>query len=108
VVTFFITSSLNHIRAPPRHSGTAPAAGLRLSNAAFSIFFFHHGLKGPYCSVNSLSIPPQFVGDIHQPLHDENLDVGGNDIAVTFDGTSTNLHHIVRLRSLPAFKQTQS
>jgi hypothetical protein len=37
----------------------------------------------------------QFVGDIHQPLHDENLDVGGNDIDVTFGGTSTNLHHIV-------------
>lgn len=36
----------------------------------------------------------QFVGDIHQPLHDENLDVGGNDIDVTFNGTSTNLHHI--------------
>ncbi|KAH7395571.1 S1/P1 nuclease-like protein [Cadophora sp. MPI-SDFR-AT-0126] len=37
-----------------------------------------------------------FIGDIHQPLHDENLDVGGNDIDVTFDGTSTNLHAIVR------------
>lgn len=35
-----------------------------------------------------------FVGDIHQPLHDEALDVGGNTIDVTFDGTSTNLHHI--------------
>ncbi|PMD16565.1 S1/P1 nuclease [Hyaloscypha hepaticicola] len=35
-----------------------------------------------------------FVGDIHQPLHDENLDVGGNDIDVTFNGVSTNLHHI--------------
>ncbi|KAI9835139.1 MAG: hypothetical protein M1819_002508 [Sarea resinae] len=35
-----------------------------------------------------------FIGDIHQPLHDENLDYGGNDIDVTFDGTSTNLHHI--------------
>lgn len=35
-----------------------------------------------------------FVGDIHQPLHDEALEVGGNDIDVTFDGTSTNLHHI--------------
>lgn len=38
----------------------------------------------------------QFIGDIHQPLHDENLDVGGNDIDVTFDGASTNLHAIVR------------
>ncbi|KAE8441275.1 hypothetical protein EG329_005541 [Mollisiaceae sp. DMI_Dod_QoI] len=35
-----------------------------------------------------------FVGDIHQPLHDENLDVGGNDISVTYAGTTTNLHHI--------------
>ncbi|KAN0096595.1 S1/P1 nuclease [Hyaloscypha variabilis] len=35
-----------------------------------------------------------FIGDIHQPLHDENLDVGGNDIDVTFNGVSTNLHHI--------------
>ncbi|ORY17596.1 S1/P1 nuclease-domain-containing protein [Clohesyomyces aquaticus] len=35
-----------------------------------------------------------FVGDIHQPLHDEALDVGGNTINVTFAGTGTNLHHI--------------
>ncbi|KAF2811258.1 uncharacterized protein BDZ99DRAFT_385627 [Mytilinidion resinicola] len=35
-----------------------------------------------------------FIGDIHQPLHDEALDVGGNTISVTFDGTETNLHHI--------------
>lgn len=35
-----------------------------------------------------------FIGDLHQPLHDENLEVGGNTIEVTFDGTVTNLHHI--------------
>lgn len=35
-----------------------------------------------------------FLGDIHQPLHVENLEVGGNTINVTFDGTHTNLHHI--------------
>lgn len=34
-----------------------------------------------------------FLGDIHQPLHDENLDVGGNDIDVKYGSTSTNLHH---------------
>ncbi|KAF2128508.1 hypothetical protein P153DRAFT_293141 [Dothidotthia symphoricarpi CBS 119687] len=33
-----------------------------------------------------------FIGDIHQPLHVENLDVGGNTINVTFDGAKTNLH----------------
>ena len=33
-----------------------------------------------------------FVGDIHQPLHVENLEVGGNLINVTFNGAHTNLH----------------
>lgn len=33
-----------------------------------------------------------FVGDIHQPLHVENLEVGGNLINVTFKGAVTNLH----------------
>lgn len=35
-----------------------------------------------------------FIGDLHQPLHDEKLELGGNEIDVTFDSTSTNLHHI--------------
>ena len=47
----------------------------------------------------------QFIGDIHQPLHDENLDIGGNDIDVTFDGTSTNLHAVVRSSSNPSSDQ---
>lgn len=33
-----------------------------------------------------------FIGDITQPLHDEAYEVGGNDIDVTFDGYSDNLH----------------
>ena len=33
-----------------------------------------------------------FIGDITQPLHDEAELVGGNDIAVTWDGAATNLH----------------
>ncbi|TVY46927.1 Nuclease S1 [Lachnellula occidentalis] len=35
-----------------------------------------------------------FIGDIHQPLHDEHLDRGGNSILVTFDNVQTNLHHV--------------
>ncbi|KAF7863194.1 hypothetical protein EAF04_007277 [Stromatinia cepivora] len=35
-----------------------------------------------------------FVGDIHQPLHDEELDIGGNTISVTYAGKKTNLHAI--------------
>lgn len=33
-----------------------------------------------------------FIGDLTQPLHDEALETGGNDIKVTFDGYSDNLH----------------
>ncbi|KAJ5930851.1 hypothetical protein N7466_006344 [Penicillium verhagenii] len=32
------------------------------------------------------------IGDLTQPLHDEAYEVGGNDIDVTFDGYSDNLH----------------
>ncbi|GAB7347874.1 hypothetical protein MBLNU459_g5401t1 [Dothideomycetes sp. NU459] len=42
----------------------------------------------------ALKFITHFVGDIHQPLHDEALEIGGNDVDVTFDGASTNLHHI--------------
>jgi hypothetical protein len=35
-----------------------------------------------------------FVGDIAQPLHVENIAVGGNLINVTFNGVKTNLHSI--------------
>ena len=35
-----------------------------------------------------------FLGDIHQPLHTENLMRGGNGIEVAFDGHHTNLHHV--------------
>jgi hypothetical protein len=35
-----------------------------------------------------------FLGDVHQPLHVENIAVGGNLINVTFNGAKTNLHSI--------------
>lgn len=36
-----------------------------------------------------------FLGDVTQPLHDEAMEKGGNDIKVTFDGyTNDNLHSI--------------
>ncbi|KAK6828008.1 hypothetical protein PG987_011349 [Apiospora arundinis] len=35
-----------------------------------------------------------FLGDTGQPLHNENLDVGGNDISVEYSGDETNLHHV--------------
>jgi hypothetical protein len=33
-----------------------------------------------------------FLGDITQPLHNENVEIGGNGINVTFAGRKTNLH----------------
>jgi hypothetical protein len=35
-----------------------------------------------------------FIGDIHQPLHTENVAKGGNGIHVRWDGVELNLHHI--------------
>ncbi|KAK4124845.1 S1/P1 nuclease [Parathielavia appendiculata] len=35
-----------------------------------------------------------FIGDIHQPLHTENVERGGNGIPVLFDGKHFNLHHV--------------
>ncbi|PBP25608.1 nuclease s1 [Diplocarpon rosae] len=34
------------------------------------------------------------LGDIHQPLHVENIEKGGNGIPVLFDGKHVNLHHV--------------
>lgn len=35
-----------------------------------------------------------FLGDVHQPLHVENLAVGGNDIAVLWQNQTSNLHRV--------------
>ncbi|KAK7958301.1 nuclease S1 [Apiospora saccharicola] len=35
-----------------------------------------------------------FLGDIGQPLHNENLERGGNGIPVDYSGEETNLHHV--------------
>jgi hypothetical protein len=45
-------------------------------------------------TAEALKFIVHFLGDIHQPLHDENLEVGGNDIDVTFNGADTNLHAV--------------
>ena len=51
--------------------------------------------KGSSASkVDPLMFLVHFLGDVHQPLHDENLDVGGNDIDIKFGSTSSNLHHV--------------
>ncbi|KIW95063.1 uncharacterized protein Z519_03644 [Cladophialophora bantiana CBS 173.52] len=48
----------------------------------------------PSTKLDAMRFVIHFIGDLHQPLHDEALDVGGNTINVTYDGEKTNLHHI--------------
>ncbi|MBB4855563.1 hypothetical protein HNP40_002970 [Mycobacteroides chelonae] len=43
----------------------------------------------------ALKFVVHFVGDIHQPMHDGYArDRGGNDIPLTYNGRSTNLHSV--------------
>ncbi|KAL6243078.1 hypothetical protein RBB50_010178 [Rhinocladiella similis] len=42
----------------------------------------------------SLRFMMHFFGDVHQPLHTENLSRGGNDLPVLFDNHATNLHSV--------------
>lgn len=53
-----------------------------------------------------------FIGDIHQPLHVENLAIGGNQINVTFNGVKTNLHAIwdtqIPQKAIGNFSQTNA
>lgn len=43
-------------------------------------------------TAQALKFLVHFVGDITQPLHDEAYEVGGNDVDVTYQGYSDNLH----------------
>lgn len=47
------------------------------------------------CKAEALKFVVHFVGDMHQPLHDEDDgDKGGNARHVIFDGKPDNLHWI--------------
>lgn len=47
-----------------------------------------------YLRGQSLRFVLHFIGDVHQPLHTEKEDHGGNGIEVVFDGKRTNLHSV--------------
>lgn len=47
-----------------------------------------------YLRGQSLRFMIHFFGDVHQPLHTEAEDRGGNDLPVLFDGRNTNLHSV--------------
>ncbi|KAK1833115.1 nuclease s1 [Podospora conica] len=48
----------------------------------------------PYERAVAAKFVVHFVGDIHQPLHAEDVARGGNGIHVRFDGVELNLHHV--------------
>lgn len=45
-------------------------------------------------TADALKFLVHFLGDVTQPLHDEALEVGGNDITILWNGASNNLHHV--------------
>lgn len=48
----------------------------------------------PWIRAQAAKFVIHFVGDIHQPLHTEDVAKGGNGIHVKFDGSGLNLHHV--------------
>ncbi|ESZ97724.1 hypothetical protein SBOR_1911 [Sclerotinia borealis F-4128] len=59
-----------------------------------AILNFTSQLLNPNVAKYDKYIAAKFIGDIHQPLHAENIDIGGNNIHVNFTGKPTNLHSI--------------
>jgi hypothetical protein len=58
---------------------------------------------------SALKFVVHFIGDLHQPLHGgERHDKGGNDVKVTFNGRSTNLHSLWDSGLLLSFGQTDA
>ncbi|KIO19671.1 hypothetical protein M407DRAFT_82496, partial [Tulasnella calospora MUT 4182] len=45
-------------------------------------------------TAEALKFLVHFIGDITQPLHDEALAVGGNEVDILWNGASNNLHHV--------------
>ncbi|KAH7316455.1 putative nuclease S1 precursor [Stachybotrys elegans] len=48
----------------------------------------------PWLRAQAAKFVIHFVGDLHQPLHNEDVSRGGNGIYVNFDGHNLNLHHV--------------
>jgi hypothetical protein len=73
-------------KAKLKHKVTPPQTSLLLNTT------------NPFRTRNeALKFILHFIGDIHQPLHTEDLARGGNDIPVVFDGHKTqrtNLHSV--------------
>ncbi|KAI6782487.1 Nuclease S1-like protein [Emericellopsis cladophorae] len=48
----------------------------------------------PWLRAQAAKFVVHFVGDLHQPLHNEDVALGGNRIYVKWDGRDYNLHHV--------------
>ena len=48
----------------------------------------------PWLRAQAAKFVIHFIGDLHQPMHNEDVAKGGNGIYVLFDGRHLNLHHV--------------
>ena len=48
----------------------------------------------PWRRAQAAKFVVHFVGDLHQPLHNEDVSRGGNGIYVLWDDKEYNLHHV--------------
>ncbi|EXJ85884.1 hypothetical protein A1O1_06253 [Capronia coronata CBS 617.96] len=74
------------------HSDTTATGGCVVSAIANHTQRVSNLSLPAYFRGQSLRFMIHFFGDVHQPLHTEAEDRGGNEYAVTFDGKATNLH----------------
>lgn len=54
----------------------------------------YDALLAPFLRAQAAKFVIHFVGDLHQPLHNEDASRGGNGIYVLWDGREYNLHHV--------------
>lgn len=88
----------HYVTVPPTKSYAdvgAPSEG----DAVTALDRFSATVRDPKASRADKQLALRFiihiVGDLHQPLHAGNgSDKGGNDVRVTFQGRSTNLHSV--------------
>jgi S1/P1 Nuclease len=85
---------------PPRQCGLnftrdcLPAQGCAVSALVNQTGRVNDASLSPWDRGQALRWILHLIGDIHQPLHTEAEDRGGNEIHVTFHGRQTNLHSV--------------
>lgn len=93
------TASPWHYVTVPQGKTYAEVGAPQEGDAVTALKRFAATVRDPNASMADKQLALRFivhiVGDLHQPLHAGNgADKGGNDVRVTFQGRSTNLHAV--------------